>query len=202
MYWNGALTSSLANIYDNGSSTNTVVVSAPNGYYTWEVYEFTAPGYVWNPVAGGATVNGAGPSETVTFTYAPADRLVMVEEADYQDTGFNGIPNGTSWGAKLNGTTQDTMGMVLGFFVPNGTYSYTIVTPSGFVGLPSSGTFTLNSSSSAEFLLGGAYVFVAFTSSGGGSPASLAGIGTSSPVAVPSASVVFAGARLGRPAGP
>ncbi len=186
----------------NYSESTTLTVSVPNGYYTW-VLAFAPAGYVASPSAGGLVINGAGASESLAFTYAPADRLVLFAEFDYSFFGAYGIPNGTSWSVTLHGVTQTTTGMFMVFYEVNGTYSYTITPPAGYVAVPSSGTLTINSTlTSFEFFNPSAEVYVAFAQ---GAPTAAAGVGVGSPLAASPPSVarlISWSVGLGRPTGP
>ncbi len=168
--------------YGNYSPTTTLTVSVPNGNYTWVFVGSGARGYLPTPFAGGFAVKGGPVSQSLTFTYSPSDRIVAFSEYSYWFSGKYGIPNGTSWTVALGGATQSSAGMFIVFLEPNGTYSYTITPPAGYVAVPSSGTFTVNSSYPAEFFSSSASVFVVFLSSGGPGAASPAGGAENAPV--------------------
>ena len=189
---NGVL---LTQSYSNASTTTTLVISVPNGYYSWVV--LLAPsGYVGNPMAGGFRMNGAALTQSIAFSYQPNVHLAFFAEYDYLITGANGIPNGTSWSVTMGGTTQSSSGMFIFFAEPNGTYSYTISGPAGFTPIPASGSFTINSPTTGAFLSGAASVYVAFS---GSSPSAA----TASPIVGGSFSVSFllATAAVGSVAG-
>jgi len=56
----------------------------------------------------------------------------------------SGLPSGTSWSVTLNGNTESSTTNTITFSVPNGTYSYTIGSVSGYTVSPSSGNITVN----------------------------------------------------------
>ena len=56
----------------------------------------------------------------------------------------SGLPAGTSWSVTLNGTTESSSTNTITFSEPNGTYSYSIATVSGYTVSPSSGSITIN----------------------------------------------------------
>jgi hypothetical protein len=85
--------------------------------------------------------------------------------------------------------------------VPNGTYSFTVNSPSGYTAIPGSGSFTISSTFSSEFGEPSAYVYVAFSAGGGGVPASFAGAGTPTPIAASAAGFLSPQARAGRTTG-
>ena len=150
-----------------------VSASVPNGNYSWVVALVTVSGYVATPSAGGLTVHGAGVTQSLSFAYAPSEHSVYFAEYSYWFFGQYGDPNGTSWSVTLAGGTQSTTGMFLVFNEPNGTYSYTITPPAGYLAVPGSGTFTINSPMSGGSLFGSsASVFVGFLSTGPSASAS------------------------------
>ncbi len=56
----------------------------------------------------------------------------------------SGLPNGTTWAVTFNGTTESSTTNAITFSRPNGTYSYTIGTVSGYSASPSSGSITVS----------------------------------------------------------
>ena len=165
MLLNGAFSSQ--GIYFNSSSTSTIVLDVPNGNYTW-VVTYESSGYVPMPVAGGLTILGAGAHQSITFSHAPSDHLVLFEELSYEVTGSFGNPNGTTWSVTLGGATESTTGMILGFAEPNGTYSYTISAPSGYVAVPAAGSLTINWPAVGLTLLAAGSVYLVFSPGGPG----------------------------------
>ena len=169
-YWmlemqaNGAFLSSGGSGY---STNSTLTVYVPNGNYTWFILS-SPDGYVASPFAGGLIVSGGASRQTIAFSYAPNDHLVLFQEFTYELTGTFGIPNGSSWSVTIGGATQSTTGMYLGFNEPNGTYAYTITGPSGYVAVPASGQFTVDfPGSGASYLSSAVSVYPAFVASGG-----------------------------------
>ena len=65
----------------------------------------------------------------------------------------NGLSNGTSWSVTLDGTTMSSLLPDIIFSKPNGTYSFTIVPPSGYYATPSSGAITVKSPGATETIL-------------------------------------------------
>ncbi len=51
-----------------------------------------------------------------------------------------GLPHGTEWAVTLNGVNFTTTGSSIKFYDPNGAYTWTVWTPSGFVPHPDKGT--------------------------------------------------------------
>ncbi|MGC8725115.1 MAG: PKD domain-containing protein [Thermoplasmata archaeon] len=56
----------------------------------------------------------------------------------------NGLPSNQSFSVTFNGTTQSSSNGQVSFTEPNGTYQYTVTSPSGYNATPSSGTITVN----------------------------------------------------------
>ena len=56
----------------------------------------------------------------------------------------NGLPAGSSWSVSVNGTTYPSTSSTLGFSEPNGTYSYSVTPPTGYVAAPASGSFIVS----------------------------------------------------------
>jgi len=82
----------------------------------------------------------------------------------------SGLPSGTLWSVTLNETTETSTTDTITFSVPNGKYSYTIGSISGYIESPSSGTKTVNGADVNQgitFTLNGTKVFVVtFTKNG------------------------------------
>jgi YVTN family beta-propeller protein len=88
---------------------------------------YSAPG-------GAFRVNGAGVSQTVTFSRVtfPITFTAM------------GLPIGTNWSVTLDGLTQPTIGTIIGFVEPNGTYSYRLGAVPGWTTPKFSGSIAVN----------------------------------------------------------
>ncbi len=71
-----------------------------------------------------------------TATPPPTDYAVTFTES--------GLASGTSWSVTFNGNTQSSTGTSTSFSVPDGSYSYTVGTVSGYTASPSSGTVSVN----------------------------------------------------------
>ncbi len=76
-----------------------------------------------------------------TFGQSP----VAILPATTFDVGFNetGLPSGTTWSVSMNGTTETSATPRVGFSEPNGTYSFAIVPPAGYLSTPSTGNVTV-----------------------------------------------------------
>jgi len=58
----------------------------------------------------------------------------------------SGLPTGTQWSVTLNGTTKTSTNQSLVFNEPAGTYSYTVIPPTGYLASPSKGSVTVSTS--------------------------------------------------------
>jgi hypothetical protein len=56
----------------------------------------------------------------------------------------NGLPAGSSWSVSVNGTARSSSATTLGFSEPNGTFSFSVQPPTGFVAAPASGSFVVS----------------------------------------------------------
>ena len=113
------------------STTTSIVFSEPNGTYSFSIGAVN--GYTVSPASGHSTVNGASVSESVTFTQ-------VTYTVTFTETG---LPSGTSWSVTLNGTTHTSTSNSITFSEPNGTYSFSVSTVSGYSVSPSSGQITV-----------------------------------------------------------
>ncbi len=55
-----------------------------------------------------------------------------------------GLPTNTNWSVTFNGTAKSSSSNTISFSVPNGSYSFTIGTVTGYTATPSSGTVNVN----------------------------------------------------------
>lgn len=75
--------------------------------------------------------------------------IPFTKEATYPvDFTENGLPEGQSWNVSVGGFTYSSISGYLNVSLPSGTYSYSIISPSGYVPVPSQGSFTVLGSSS------------------------------------------------------
>jgi len=129
------------------SSTFTVWLA--DGNYSWMVYAVT-PGYLASPMSGSVEVNGTAQVVHTSFTAIAANyHIVLFTEFDLYYYGTNGAPNGTSWSATFDGTTETTNGEYIDFAVPNGTFTYSVTAPVGYSALPVGGRLTVNATGPA-----------------------------------------------------
>jgi len=131
----GASWSVTLNGTTESSTTDTITFNEPNGTYSFSIGSVT--GYTVSPSSGSVTVNGANVNQAITFTSVTTSlyNITFTE---------SGLSTGTSWSVTFNGTTESSTTDTITFSVPNGTYSYTIGSVSGYTASPSSGFITVN----------------------------------------------------------
>lgn len=108
-------------------STGTVLGSMEAGWYPYGVIATPSLVYVSNVGSGSLSLipPATVPRFTVTFTET-------------------GLPAGTSWSVTLGGTTNTSTGSMIGFYVTNGTYSFSVAAVTGYTATPASGQVTVN----------------------------------------------------------
>jgi len=132
----GTLWSVTLNGTTKSSTTNTITFSVPNGTYSYSIGSVN--GYTTSPSSGTITVNGANVNIAVIFTPVPVKTYTVTFTE-------NGLQSGTMWYVNLsNGQSFSSTTNTITFNEPNGTYSYSIATVSGYTASPSSGTITVN----------------------------------------------------------
>ena len=114
-------------------------VSLINGTYTYTIG--TLSGYTISPSSGSITVNGNNFNQAVAFT--PVRTTISKYTIAFSETG---LPSGTTWSLTLNGTIETSASNTITFTVPNGTYSYTVGSVSGYSLSPSPGSLTVTGS--------------------------------------------------------
>lgn len=116
------------------SSTATITFSLPSGTYAYQVTPIA--GFTTSPSAGSLTVGTGGYALAVTFTQV--SYAVTVSE--------NGLSAGTTWTATVNGVTQSTAGTAITFYLPNGTYTFSVPRVNGYSVSGGTGTITVSGS--------------------------------------------------------
>jgi hypothetical protein len=124
------------------STSNTITFNEPNGTYSY--YIGSVSGYTVSPSSGSITVNGANVHQAITFTPV---KVISKYKVTFTESG---LPSGTSWSVTFNRATESSTTDTITFSVPNGTYSYTIGSVSGYTVSPSSGSITVNGASVSE----------------------------------------------------
>jgi YVTN family beta-propeller protein len=101
----------------------------PNGTYSFTIN--AVAGFRANPSSGKLTVHGGTLSQPVDFGSTGAFAVSFTE---------SGLPSGTNWSVTLSGTTLASLTGAINFTEPNGTYTFSIGSVSGYSSSPSSGT--------------------------------------------------------------
>jgi hypothetical protein len=102
------------------ASTSIISFTEANGTFSYTVAGVT--GYTASPSSGTVTVYGTDRNVAVQFS-AVVYPVLFVE---------TGLPSGTVWSVVLNGTTNSSSTLTLGFLVPNGTYPFKVAPIPGY----------------------------------------------------------------------
>ncbi len=119
------------------SSTPTIAFQEPNGTYAYAISPIAGYSTTFN---GQVKVDGTGSTVAVAFT-ATTYALTFSE---------TGLPTGTNWSVTLNGDTEFSTTSTIAFTQPNGTYSFTVASVSGYNVNPSSGNVTVSGGAMTE----------------------------------------------------
>lgn len=119
----------------NRSATSEIVVTVPNGTIPYSIAN--VPG--WRITAGaysGTLTVHAAPPPTVSVGFSQSTYAISFSEI--------GLPSGGRWSVTLNGSTESSSGGAIGFDLANGSYSYTVGPPAGYLATPANGTIALD----------------------------------------------------------
>ena len=117
---------------NKSSTTNTITFSEYNGTYSYSIQSVN--GYSRTLKSGSISVNGQSRSISVSYFSISNDITFFA----------SGLSNGTAWSVYLNGNTLSSTSSSISFSEPEGSYSYSIGSISGYVISPSSGTANIN----------------------------------------------------------
>ncbi|MFG1555474.1 MAG: hypothetical protein AAE985_03285 [Thermoplasmataceae archaeon] len=117
------------------STSNTITFSEYDGSYSYTIGSVS--GYTDSPSSGYVYVSGG--SRSISIAYATQSYTLTFTES--------GLSSGTSWTIDLNGNTISTTSSSISFPEPDGSYSYSIGSISGYGLSPSSGTANINGGS-------------------------------------------------------
>ncbi|EQB73972.1 MAG: multitransmembrane protein [Ferroplasma sp. Type II] len=120
------------NMSSNGNSVSFMMY---NGTFDYTIMQVS--GYHSSPTTGSVTVNGSNVNESVSWY--PVNYTVTFSET--------GLSPGTIWGLSVNGVVHTSSTNNITLSLPNGTYSYSLTTVSGYTPHAYTGSFTINSSS-------------------------------------------------------
>ncbi len=113
------------------SSAALMSFAAPNGSYSFSVGPVF--GYSAIPASGVLSVNGA--AVTLSIYFLPTTYSVSFSES--------GLPGGANWSVTLGGVLSRGTAPTIAFSEPNGSYTFTVGTVSGYVANLSGGTVTV-----------------------------------------------------------
>jgi len=127
----------------------TVTFYVPYGTYSWSISPTSVTYYSHNI----QYVYDAVPSSSSATTNATVNINYVLSSSSYQYTwSETGLPSGTQWGVNVGGTQYTTTSSSLTETFSTGqTYSWSVINPSGYVGTPSSGSFSSPGSQSITF---------------------------------------------------
>ena len=138
--WDVSVYNSTTGYSSNSSSTSTITLSLYNGSYTYTVATSLSG---WKPSSPSGTFIVPGSTVNVpTVTFSTTDHNVKFKES--------GMPTGTSWYVIFNATEETSTSNNITFYVPNGSYTYTLQTPvpgstgTRYVVSPSSGNVSVS----------------------------------------------------------
>src|SRR2546425_8044623 len=117
------------------STASTITFSEGHGIYAYTIS--VVPGYATPAYTGSIDVHGSSVTQSVAWTQVTY--AVTFEES--------ALPAGSSWSVSLQGTVHSSTTTNVVFNEPNGSYSYTVSSASGYTSRPSSGTTTVNGKS-------------------------------------------------------
>ncbi len=129
----------LSNGQSFNSKNNTISFKEPNGTYSYLISTVNKE-YAPSQSYGSFTINGENVNIAVPF-YLVTYKIIFTE---------NGLPLGTQWSVTLNGIIHNSTTNMIIFNEPNGSYSYTLMTPingslgARYITLSPSGTVNVN----------------------------------------------------------
>jgi Phosphoesterase family len=135
--WSVTLTASAGS--STQSSTGTwITFSEPNGSYSYTV---SAPtGYTATPSSGTGTIAGHNPASVgVTFSAIVAAKYTV----GFTASGLSGQSWSVTLSSSAGTSTQSSAGSSITFSEPNGSYTYSVGAPSGYVASPGSGSVSV-----------------------------------------------------------
>ncbi len=128
----------------NGSLSASIGFTVANGTYSYDV--LPPSGYYASPGSGVATVQGANRTVALVF-HLVLYPVVFIEL---------GLPNGTAWGVRIVNAslgvneTLNSTGNAITAFLPNGTFSITLLLPANYTASSTSSTITVAGTALSE----------------------------------------------------
>jgi hypothetical protein len=124
------------------SANSTITFYETNGSYGWFIGALSH--LTPNPSSGVFTVSGFHLFENISWRLSSGYYVVLFNET--------GLPSGINWSVTLNGTNHQAFASPIGFVEPNGSFPYTVGSPSGYPAHPSSGTAVVRGSEPEFFI--------------------------------------------------
>jgi hypothetical protein len=117
-----------------------------NGSYPFS--DYAPSGFAGHPATGTASVQGSETEFLIVF----GPKLIETFGITFLS---EGVPQRATWSVTLAGLTLIASGPGVGmeFYVPNGTYSYLVRSPFGFMSSPSNGSIRVNGSAPSTIFL-------------------------------------------------
>ena len=126
----------LSNGMTYASTSGTISIQEPNGSYSYSVASSNKT-FRPSPASGSFTVNGGSVSVSITFSQTARSSYTVT----FSETG---LPSGTLWYVIFNGANKSSTTGTITFTAPNGTYSFTVGSVSGYSVSVSSGSISVN----------------------------------------------------------
>ena len=115
------------------SYNSSISFSVINGTYAYQVTDVTGVN-ISNP--GGSVVVSGG-NVSIPLKFVTTIQITFIE---------TGLPMNSHWGVRINGTYYNSSSSLIVVNLNNGTYSYTIILPSGYSAKPRTGEVNWNNS--------------------------------------------------------
>jgi YVTN family beta-propeller protein len=127
-----------------GSTTTSITFTLPNGTYNWTVS--TIGGYIttWS---GTATIHGT--ALTIKIRFAPFAYPVVFGEGGLPVTS-GAVP---PWSVAVDGGIVWSTAYFLTYELPNGTWTFTVGVPTGYIATPASGNITVSAGPTTEGII-------------------------------------------------
>ncbi len=122
--------SAIFNGVEESTSGTSLAFTVVAGTYSYQIVGIT--GYTVSPSGGSVTVGG---NYALSVAFSTVKYAVTVSAT--------GLASGTVWSATVNGVTQTSSGTTITFYEPNGTWTYSIASVSGYSLTGGSGSITV-----------------------------------------------------------
>lgn len=132
----------LSNGQSLSSASSSMSTHLPNGTYEYTIAT-SDKAYKPEQSMGSIYVNGGIVTKTVAFK--EVTQTISFKES--------GLPAGMDWSVTLNGATESSTTSYVNFTEPNGTYTYSIQSLTGYSSSVSSGTLTISGSNFSQPVL-------------------------------------------------